>query len=227
MSQHPRLEDAIRTARRRAAELGERAGEWGDELGARARELRAHLPPVRLPELRRAPPPPPPPPPPPSRPTAAVAVPALLIAAGAGLGWYAWRLWSQSRARERLDREGGEQGRAHPEAVMAHNPVPADAPVETPDPSASGLATPAEAVMAHAPAPTPDSFKDGGEDAAPSTAAVRPVAGPAPSEGELLASVSPAGFDADAAPQVAPTPTLEEAVKPRAPRKPKPPGVSA
>lgn len=227
MSQHPRFEDAIRIARRRAAELGERAGEWGDELGTRARELRAQLPPVRLPDLRRAPPPPPPPPP--RATAAAVAVPALLIAAGAGLGWYAWRLWSQSQARARLDREGGEAGAARPEAVMAHNAVPSDAPVETPDPSAAELTAPAEQVMAHGPAPTPDDFADAGSEGGASEPSGRatPPSTPAPTEGELLASVSTAGFGADAAPHVTPSPTVDEAVKPRAPRKPKPPEVSA
>ncbi len=86
-------------------------------------------------------------------------VPALgataLAAAGAGVAFWWWTQWARGRAetveRTNLDARGGADGAAHPEAVMAHAPPPADTPGDVADPSASGLAEPAEALMAHTP----------------------------------------------------------------------------
>lgn len=112
----------------RLAEHGRRdAVEW----------VQAHLPSRR--DLRRGVPEP-----------ASLLWPTVLAAAGAGAAFWWWTSWSRGRAEAERDAQGGAEGAAHPEAVMAHTPPPSD--ISPPqDFESTALDVAAERVLAHSP----------------------------------------------------------------------------
>ena len=147
---------------------------------------------ARLPEPRRS---------------SSVLLPSVLAAAGAGVAFWWWTSWSRGRAeaaeRAALDAAGGAEGKAHPEAVMAHAPEPAGAPVHASDRSAAKLSEPAEDVMAHTPPPAevdPAASGSSGGGKGPSTKATA-------DEARLLGSTAPAGL-AGGVQEVAPAKTV-------------------
>ena len=126
--------------------------------------------------------------------------PTVFAVAGAGAAFLWWNQWARGQAEAddhaRREADAAAEGAAHPEAIMAHAPPPADAPAHD---EAAGSDRVVDAIMAHAPAPD-------------MTAEPQPARKPRVSKAGPVVSASVAeGLDASLAVQAAQTPSTKDA----------------
>lgn len=80
--------------------------------------------------------------------------PSLFAVASAGAAFWWWNQWARGQAEAddhaRREADAAAEGAAHPQAIMAHAPPPADAPAHD---GAAGSDPAVDAIMAHAPEP--------------------------------------------------------------------------